>query len=106
FDGFREIGRRFGPFDLTMVEAGAYDPRWAHVHMLPEQTAQAHRDLGGRWLLPVHNGTFDLAFHPWDDPFERISALAARHGIALLTPRMGDRVDLAAPADTGAWWRE
>jgi L-ascorbate metabolism protein UlaG (beta-lactamase superfamily) len=106
FDGFAEIGRRFGPFDVAMVETGAYDPRWAFVHMLPEQTLQAHQDLGARWLLPVHNGTFDLAMHAWDDPFERISALATARGVALSTPRMGERVDLSAPQPTTAWWRD
>lgn len=105
FDGFREIGRRFGPFDVTMLETGAYDPQWAYVHMQPEQTVQAHQDLGGRWLLPVHNGTFDLAMHAWQDPFERVSALAAGRGIALATPMMGERVDLEAPDATSPWWR-
>ncbi|HEX4936210.1 MAG TPA: MBL fold metallo-hydrolase, partial [Gemmatimonadaceae bacterium] len=65
FDGFREIGRRFGPFDVTLLETGAYDSQWPYVHMQPEQTVQAHQDLGGRWLLPIHNGTFDLAMHGW-----------------------------------------
>jgi L-ascorbate metabolism protein UlaG (beta-lactamase superfamily) len=106
FDGFKEIGRRFGPFDVTMIETGAYDPQWAYVHMLPEQTVQAHADLRGRWLLPVHNGTFDLAMHAWRDPFERVSALGTERGIALATPRMGERVDLSAPQPTAAWWRE
>jgi L-ascorbate metabolism protein UlaG (beta-lactamase superfamily) len=106
FDGFAEIGRRFGPFDVTLLETGAYDPKWAYVHMQPAQTVQAHQDLRGRWLLPVHNGTFDLAMHAWDDPFERVSALAGERGIALATPRMGERVDLAAPQPTRPWWRE
>jgi len=94
FDGFAEIGHRFGPFDVAMVETGAYDARWSFVHMQPEQTLQAYRDLRGRWLLPIHNGTFDLAMHAWDEPFERISALAADHGVALATPRIGERLDL------------
>ena len=105
FDGFKEIGRRFGPFDVTMIETGAYDPQWAYVHMLPEQTVQAHQDLRGRWLLPVHNGTFDLAMHGWRDPFERVSALSAERDIALATPMMGEHFDLAAPQPTNAWWR-
>jgi len=105
FDGFAEIGRRFGPFDVTMLETGAYDAKWAYVHMQPEQTVQAHQDLRGRWLLPVHNGTFDLAMHAWDDPFERVSALTTERGIPLATPRMGERVDLAAPQAMPAWWR-
>ena len=79
FDGFAEIGRRFGPADLTLMETGAYDPQWPYVHMQPTETVQAHQDLRGRWLLPIHNGTFDLAMHAWDDPFQQVVALAARH---------------------------
>lgn len=106
FDGFAEIGRRFGPFDVTMLETGAYNANWAFVHMQPEQTVQAHKDLRGRWLLPIHNGTFDLAMHPWTEPFERVVALAAAQGIALTTPRMGERIDLRAPQAMTPWWRE
>ena len=106
FDGFSEIGRRFGPFDVTLMETGAYDAQWPYVHMQPEQTVQAHQDLRGRWLLPVHNGTFDLALHGWTEPFERVSALSAERGIALATPRMGERLDLSAPHAATPWWRE
>jgi L-ascorbate metabolism protein UlaG (beta-lactamase superfamily) len=106
FDGFAQIGRRFGPFDVTMLETGAYDANWPHVHMQPEQTVQAHIDLRGRWLLPIHNGTFDLAMHPWTEPFERVSALATERSVALTTPRMGERVDLHSPQATTPWWRE
>jgi len=106
FDGFKEIGRRYGPFDVTLLETGAYDANWPFVHMQPEQTVQAHLDLRGRWLLPIHNGTFDLAMHPWTEPFERVSALAAERGVALTTPRMGERLDLQRPQPMTAWWRE
>ncbi|MGO4550708.1 MBL fold metallo-hydrolase [Lysobacter sp. 2RAF19] len=105
FDGFREIGRRFGPFDVAMIETGAYDPQWPYVHMQPEETVQAHEDLRARWLMPIHNGTFDLAMHGWQEPFERVLALSAARGIALTTPRMGERLDLGAPHGT-PWWRE
>lgn len=106
FDGFKEIGRRFGPFDVTLLETGAYDPQWPYVHMQPEQTVQAHKDLRGRWLMPVHNGTFDLAMHGWQEPFERVLALSSEYDIALTTPRMGERLDLAAPHVATRWWRE
>ena len=105
FDGFREIGRRLGPFDVTLLETGAYDAQWPYVHMQPEQTVQAHLDLGGRWLLPIHNGTFDLAMHDWREPFERVLALGGEQGIALTTPRMGERLDLSAPHGATPWWR-
>jgi L-ascorbate metabolism protein UlaG (beta-lactamase superfamily) len=106
FDGFKAIGERLGPFDITLMETGAYDAQWPYVHMQPEQTVQAHIDLRGRWLMPVHNGTFDLARHPWQEPFERVVALTAERHIPLTTPRMGERLDLAAPHPGERWWHK
>ena len=106
FDGFKAIGQALGPFDITLLETGAYNQQWAFVHMQPEETLQAHLDLRGRWLLPIHNGTFDLSLHAWQEPFERIAALATQRGVALSTPEMGERVDLRAPHAGSAWWRK
>lgn len=106
FDGFRTIGERLGPFDATFIETGAYDPQWPYVHMQPEETVQAHVDLRGEWLVPIHNGTFDLAMHHWQDPFERVTGLALARGVVLSTPRMGERLDLAEPHRGERWWRE
>jgi L-ascorbate metabolism protein UlaG (beta-lactamase superfamily) len=105
FDGFKLIGERLGPFDVTLVETGAYDAQWPYVHMQPEETVQAHVDLRGQWLVPIHNGTFDLAMHRWHEPFERVVGLAAARGITLSTPRMGERLDLTAPHRGERWWR-
>lgn len=104
-DDFKTIGERCGPFDVTLLENGAYNTMWPEVHMHPEETLQAHLDLRGRWLMPVHNGTFDLALHPWYEPFERIRALAAAAGVPVATPMMGERLSLAQPHDGGDWWR-
>ena len=101
---FKTIGERYGPFDVTMLETGAYDAQWPEVHMQPEQTLQAHLDLKGRWLMPVHNGTFDLAMHAWHEPFDRILALAEKNGVKLATPEMGERLSLAAPHEGRRWW--
>jgi L-ascorbate metabolism protein UlaG (beta-lactamase superfamily) len=76
--GVREIGRRLGPFDLTMIEAGAYDALWADVHLGPEQAVLAHRLVRGDVMLPVHWGLFDLALHGWTEPMERVLAAAAQ----------------------------
>lgn len=105
FAGFREIGQRLGPFDLTLMECGAYDAQWEGVHMLPSQSVQAHRDLRGRWMLPIHNSTFDLAFHAWTAPLNAVTAEAQKQGVSITTPMMGQRVDVLQPQGFGAWWR-
>ncbi|WP_228730079.1 MBL fold metallo-hydrolase [Shewanella sedimentimangrovi] len=106
FEGFREIGEHFGPFDITLMETGAYNELWADIHMHPQQSLQAHLDVAGMALLPIHNGTFDLALHDWYEPLERIEALARRQGVVLLTPRFGEPVSLRSPKPTNRWWRE
>jgi L-ascorbate metabolism protein UlaG (beta-lactamase superfamily) len=105
FAGFREIGERFGPFDITLMETGAYNLAWPNVHMQPEQSLQAHLDVRGRWLLPIHNGTFDLSTHSWQEPYERILALASAAQVPLSTPQMGERVSLDSPHAGQNWWR-
>ncbi|NQX46357.1 MBL fold metallo-hydrolase [Paenibacillus tritici] len=103
---FAEIGRKYGPFDLTLMECGQYDPRWADIHMLPEQTVEAHIEVRGDLLLPIHWGAFTLSMHDWTDPVERILAAAARRGVRLATPRIGETVTAGAPAyPDSPWWR-
>ena len=106
FDGFKLIGEQFGPFDLTLMETGAYNVDWPHVHMQPEHSLQAHIDLNGRWLMPIHNGTFDLAFHAWSEPFDRIVALAEQRNVLITTPQMGEEFNLMQPHKGRAWWLE
>ena len=74
--------------------------------MQPEETLQAHLDLKGARLLPIHNGTFDLAFHAWLDPFERIADLARTANVQLITPRMGEAVAIESSVPHPQWWRE
>jgi L-ascorbate metabolism protein UlaG (beta-lactamase superfamily) len=102
--GFAEIGERYGPFDLTMIECGAYNEAWPDVHMLPEQSVAAHRMVRGMTMMPVHWGTFDLALHRWDEPAERARALAAEQGIRLVQPRPGETVSPDSPLQA-PWWR-
>lgn len=104
FNGFKQIGDKYGPFDLTLIETGAYDKQWPDVHMQPEESLQAHLDLRGKRLLPIHNGTFDLALHAWHEPFDRIVTLAAQHGVKISTPQMGEAVDIAEAQTGQRWW--
>lgn len=106
FAGFKEIGEKYGPFDLTLLETGAYNENWPNVHMRPEESIQAHLDLKGRRLLPIHNGTFDLSMHSWREPFDRIVALGHRQGIPVMTPLMGEAVSLHATTGSQRWWED
>jgi L-ascorbate metabolism protein UlaG (beta-lactamase superfamily) len=103
---FAEVGRRLGPFDLTLMETGAYNAHWPYVHMQPDETVQAHLDLRGGWLLPIHNGTFDLAMHAWQEPFERVVQIAHARNVLVTTPMMGEHVDMSAPHPGERWWQQ
>ena len=105
FPGFRQIGERLGGFDIALMENGAYDSYWPSVHMTPEQTVQAFKDLNARLLYVVHNSTFDLAFHTWRDPLDRVSDLALREGLPLATPEIGEVLTLGQPRSNVLWWK-
>lgn len=105
FAGFKAIGDRYGPFDLTLVETGAYDKDWADIHMTPEQSVQAHIDLQGKVMMPIHNGTFDLAFHTWHDPFDRVVNEAENRNVALSTPKFGHVFSLDTLPPLTPWWK-
>jgi L-ascorbate metabolism protein UlaG (beta-lactamase superfamily) len=104
WEGFREIGQRFGPFDLTMLEIGASNPLWADIHMGPEGAVRSFRALGGRGLLmPIHWGLFDLALHHWKQPIEAIWPL---NGLKLWSPTPGAPSDVIADEELRSeWWR-
>lgn len=106
FSGFKSIGERYGPFDFTLMEAGAYNSLWSDIHMMPEESVQAHIDLQGKFMIPIHNGTFDLSMHPWYEPLERISAITANRDVQLVTPAFGEQVVLYAPSLKNRWWLE
>lgn len=104
---FKQIGKKYGPFDLTLIECGQYDERWAAIHMQPEQTFTAHQDLRGKRLLPVHWGAFSLAPHSWFDSVERIHRIAQAHHAEIMTPKIGERVVIhARNYPNSAWWKE
>ena len=100
------IRDRLGPFDLVMLEVGAYHPAWGHIHLGPENALEAHALLGGGVLLPVHWGTFALAMHDWDQPAELLVELAPKRDVQLLMPRLGEAVEPAQAAPVTLWWRE
>lgn len=104
FSGFSEIGEKYGPFDLTMLECGQYNKRWRNIHMMPEETVQAHIDLKGKLLMPIHWGKFTLALHAWKEPIERAAAAAKAKGVAMHTPVVGEVYVIPEQASDSGWW--
>ncbi|QJD85437.1 MBL fold metallo-hydrolase [Cohnella herbarum] len=103
---FKEIGDKYGPFDLTLMECGQYDERWSAIHMLPEETVQAHIDVKGKVMIPIHWGAFTLALHDWTDPVERAARAARERNAVLATPRIGEIVRVGSPVVPSlAWWK-
>ncbi len=104
---FAEIGKRFGPFDLAILDNGQYDKSWKYIHMLPKEVLQASQDLKAKRLMPVHSAKFVLANHAWDEPLVEISTLNATLGITLVTPRIGEMVLLCDTTQVFTpWWKD
>ena len=103
---FAEVGERLGPFDATLAEIGAYNADWADIHMGPEQAVRAVQDARGGLMLPVHWATFNLAFHGWTEPAERVVVAAEAAGVPLVVPRPGQSVELTEAGTVERWWPE
>jgi L-ascorbate metabolism protein UlaG (beta-lactamase superfamily) len=101
---FHRIGDAFGPFDLTMLEIGAYDDDWPDVHMGPDKATEAHQALQGKLLLPIHWGLFNLAFHRWQEPVVRLTGLAEWKDISLLLPKPGTPTEVTGGSLNTFWW--
>lgn len=106
FSGFKTIGEQYGPFDLTLIDSGQYDPRWGVVHMNPEQSVVAHKELKGKVFMPIHWSAFTLALHAWTDPAERAVVAAAKEGIDMVTPMIGERFEVLHERPQKTWWRD
>ncbi len=104
YDGFRTIGEKLGPFDLAMLEIGAYDEEWEAIHMGPENAVQANLEVQGKLLLPLHWATFNLAFHPWKEPVERLLTEAQKKNVSLLLPPPGITRNVKDGAYNSNWW--
>jgi L-ascorbate metabolism protein UlaG (beta-lactamase superfamily) len=102
---FEAIGAAQGPFDLTMLEIGAFDPAWGAIHLGPENALRAHALLRGRTLLPIHWGTFDLGLHAWDAPPEELLAFARERPTTLALPRIGESFVPHGELPREPWWR-
>ncbi len=104
---FKEIGEKYGPFDVGLMECGQYNKLWAGVHMMPEETVVAAADVKARFIVPIHWGSFALATHSWTDPVERITKAAEQVNVPIGTPRIGESILLTGTdANTTEYWWE
>ncbi|NVJ86220.1 MAG: MBL fold metallo-hydrolase [Algoriphagus sp.] len=102
---FQEIGAKYGPFDLALLECGQYNENWKEIHMMPEETAQAGLDLRAKQVMPIHWGAFRLAMHSWTDPVDRLLPKAEELDVLVRTPLIGSFIPLESDqVENFKWW--
>ncbi|BDD02935.1 MBL fold metallo-hydrolase [Aureibacter tunicatorum] len=106
FDYFEEIGDRLGPFDMSLMQVGAYNEEWSSVHMFPEEAVEAQKMVKADVMLPLHWGTFDLALHSWYDPAVRVKKAMDQEGMKVVFPKLGEQVNFENIDTQSVWWKE
>jgi L-ascorbate metabolism protein UlaG (beta-lactamase superfamily) len=101
---FKEIGEKFGPFDIALLECGQYNVMWPYIHSMPEELVDEATDLQAKVTMPVHWGKFALAIHDWNEPITRFITAAEKASIAYTTPMMGEPVVLDEFYPKNKWW--
>jgi L-ascorbate metabolism protein UlaG (beta-lactamase superfamily) len=104
---FSAAAKTFGAFDLAIIENGQYNKSWRYIHLLPEKVLKAAKELNAKRILPVHSGKFPLSLHAWDEPFKLITANGEKENLDVITPMIGEPVDLDNDQQTFAhWWED
>jgi L-ascorbate metabolism protein UlaG (beta-lactamase superfamily) len=101
---FKTIGEKFGGFDFALLECGQYGKNWPYIHMMPEQTLQAAKDINTKVLMPVHWAKFTLALHPWNEPINRLMAVKDDFNGTVTTPKIGEPVIIGEHLPNKIWW--
>lgn len=105
---FAEIGTKFGPFDIALIDNGQYNAAWKYIHNLPEDVIKAMQDLNAKRVFPVHSSKFALSLHPWDEPLIKVTELNLQspNPIPLITPKIGEIVELKNnQQEFQQWWK-
>lgn len=109
FGGFKDIGAEHGPFDITMIQVGAYSEFWPDIHMTPDEGLQTHLDLQGGEpsgvMMPIHWATFNLAMHAWAEPGERMMWATHAAGVTMAAPQPGEPFEPKSTPPVSPWWR-
>lgn len=101
---FKEIGEKYGPFDYVILENGQYNEKWKYIHMMPEEVVKVSQELKAKYLIPVHSSKFPLSMHAWDDPLIRVAEEAEIKNVNIITPKIGEIVNLNAYKKWDEWW--
>jgi len=103
---YQTVGDQLGPFDAAFIDSGQYNERWREVHNMPEEAVQAAIDLKAKQMIPIHWAMFELSLHDWDEPIKRSQQAAQELGMDLMTPKLGQVVDLAVKNKFSRWWEQ
>lgn len=104
---FKMIGEKYGPFDYAIIENGQYNEAWKYIHALPEDVVQASIDVNAKNIIPVHSSKFALALHAWNEPLEKVTRLGKEKNLHILTPIIGEPVDLnKSDNQFKIWWED
>lgn len=104
---FKMIGEKYGPFDYAILENGQYGEAWRYIHALPEDVIQSAIDVRTKHIIPVHAAKFALALHPWNEPLQKITSLGKEKELHILTPMIGEIVDLNdSDQEFSVWWED
>jgi L-ascorbate metabolism protein UlaG (beta-lactamase superfamily) len=103
---FQAIGKQHGPFDLAILENGQYDWKWSSIHTLPNELVPTAMALKAKQVLAVHSSKFALGNHDWDEPLRLAKANFEKSDIHLITPMIGETVDLnQLKKHYSEWWK-
>lgn len=103
---FAEIGKIFGSFELVILENGQYNKAWKYIHSMPDEVLKIAKELNAKRLLPVHSSKFAIALHAWDEPLMKITALNKLANIPIITPLIGEQVNLKDSIQPFTeWWK-
>jgi len=104
---FAEAGGKFGEIDLAIIENGQYNKNWKYIHLMPEEQVKVTKELKAKKVLSVHSSKFALGNHAWDEPLQKISENSRKYNLPLITPMIGEKVDLDADTQKfSEWWNE
>ena len=101
---FKEIGDKFGQFDLAILECGQYGENWPQIHNFPEEIVKAANDLRAKKVIPVHWAKFTLAMHPWNEPIKRFTKAADADKLSYVSPKIGELYQLNQEFKQEVWW--